>query len=101
VTDNNSICTAPVLKSYERTFSVNSVDFTSPRAFSVCIFIFTSTEKAQAHSERTAALVGHFPTDNKSKLVGLNLFVATEDGLGGSGVPVADFEKVVSVAEGR
>jgi hypothetical protein len=104
----------PPHRPYEQTFSVDRVDWTSPRAFSVSVFIFSSAAKAQAHTKRTAASVGNFPKTNRSKLVGRHLFVATELGslsqcsiVNGTvhcpptpAVPVADFEKVISIAEG-
>jgi hypothetical protein len=100
---------------YLQTFSVNNLDWTSTHAFSVSVFIFGSKADAAQHRVRTARLVGHFPERNKSRLVGTNLFVATSATgtvncklVNGSvrcpsvpGIAVADFEKVVSIAEGR
>jgi hypothetical protein len=101
---------------YERSFSVFGIDWTSPASFSVNVYIFDSAEKAQANRTRTAALTGHFPGGNKSRLVGADLFVATLVGGGGSqctmtngtvhcppapNISDRDFEKVVAVAQAR
>jgi hypothetical protein len=86
---------------YEQTFSVDHVDWTSPRSFTVCVFIFDSPAKAQAHAALTTAWVGHFPPENRSKIVGAHLFVAAKDALGAPGVVVADFKRVVVIAEGH
>jgi hypothetical protein len=104
---------APRRASYEQTFSVDHVDWTSPHAFSVTVFIFRTPADAAKHREKTARLVGNFPETNKSKLVGSHLFVATADT--GSvhckivtgkfrcprspPIAVADFNKLVAVAE--
>ena len=96
-------------------FSVNHIDWTSPRSFDVSVFIYGSHAKAQADSKHTAELVGHFPWTNRSKLVGSHLFVATEYSAGGQctmvngsvhcprsrpGVPAGDFRKLTAIAEG-
>jgi hypothetical protein len=105
----------PAHAPYLQAFSVNNVDWTSPHAFSVSIFIFDSKTDAAQHRTRTAALVGNFPQTNKSRLVGPHLFVATSDNgiqtcqivngkLRCPSVPVVaadDFEKVIAIAEGR
>jgi hypothetical protein len=100
---------------YEQTFSVDHIDWTTPRSFTVSVFIFDSNGNAQAHSKHTARLVGRFPWENRSKLVGSHLFVATEDAAGGQctivnrslhcppspGVPIGDFVKLTAIAEGH
>jgi hypothetical protein len=101
---------------HARSFSVTGIDWTSPRSFSVSVFIFSSLADAQARGKYTAGLVGHFPWTNRSKLVGPHLFVATEDTAGGQctmvngslrcqrstgSVLVGDFNKLIAIAEGH
>jgi hypothetical protein len=100
---------------YEQTFSVENVDWTTPRAFNVTVYLFPSTVQAAAYARKFTRSVGRFPQSNRPKVVGRHLFVGASDLAGvrctivnGSpscpappAVPRADFEKLISIAEGR
>lgn len=100
---------------YGRGFAVAHLDWASTHAFTVDVYVFASHAQARVRRKLAVESTGNFPSLNRSRLVGSTLFVATVDTGGAlcvvengklvscpktSPIPVADFDRVVSVATG-
>jgi len=99
---------------YEEVLTVTGIDFTSPHAFNVNVYLFSSKSKAEAQRKRFTRSTGAIPLSNRSAVVGADLFVASHYGgpvgckmVNGSprcsaqpAVPLTDFNKLISVVMG-